>query len=57
MKIKIQKIENQKEYKKRAPGDPIGDIKHNNKIREFKTRGGGNVQIEVDKMSISITYE
>jgi len=55
MKIKMEKPENQKEYKKRAPAveSPIGDIKHNNHMREFKTRGNEKVLIEANKGSIS----
>ncbi|MDR0912555.1 MAG: IS1182 family transposase [Methanobrevibacter sp.] len=55
MKIKMEDPENQKEYKKRAPTieSPIGDIKHNNQMREFKTRGKEKVIIEINKTSIS----
>ena len=55
MKIKMEKPENKKEYKKRAPAveSPIGDIKHNNNMREFKTRGKEKVIIEINKSSIS----
>jgi len=39
MKTKMEKPENIKEYKKRAPTveSPIGDIKHNNNMKKFKT--------------------
>ncbi|MDR0912358.1 MAG: IS1182 family transposase [Methanobrevibacter sp.] len=55
MKIKMQDPENQKEYKKRAPTieSPIGDIKHNNQMREFKTRGKEKVIIEINKTTKS----
>ena len=55
MKIEMEKPENKEEYKKRSSTaeSPLGDIKHNNKIREFTVRGGEKVYVESLKFSFS----
>jgi len=55
MKIEMTKPKNQEEYKKRSSTaeSPIGDIKHNNKFREFTVRGGEKVYAESLKFSFS----